>query len=419
MNKRIMIFGGGDTHLPLIRACKDLGYHIVVTDPLENPLYKHLADKLVVLDPKDYEGHRRVIREERIGAIATTGMELPLYLMADLAQEFGFIFPSPEVVRTVRNKYLMKQKFMEHGVPCAKGVKIETLDQLRDMDLSGWDFPLIIKPVDSYSSRGVFRVESREELLRRFRETSAFSSTGEVLVEEFMEGPIIGAENITYNGETTVVQTTGYITTPYPYFVELELYQPADFPDEVIEQVKDVVKRAHKAVGLDNVGTNTELIITSSGPKVVEIAGRMGGDHVSSYLPLLSTGVDMPRALAQIVMGDKPDLNFTQKRFSSIRYFNWEPGTKVVKTLPIEAFRKHPLVAHANLRFEPGDILPPVTESAHRHSFFITSADTRQQLRQNVEILMDEISKYMITEPADGSAEKILREKSAELAGVK
>jgi biotin carboxylase len=407
MNKRIMIFGGGDTHQPLLRACKELGYHIVVTDPLKKPLYAHLADKLVVLDPNDHEGHRQVIQQENIGAIATCGMESPLFLMADLAQEFGFIFPSPEVVRAARDKFLMKQKFLEHGVPCARGVKIERYEELEALDMSEWEFPLILKPVDGTSSRGVFRIEDREQLLARFWETTTFSSNGEVIVEEFMSGPQIGTENITYNGETTVVQTTGYICTPYPYFVELELYQPANFPAETIERVKEVVKQAHKAIGLDNCGTNTELIITPSGPKVVEIAGRLGGDHVASYLPLLSTGVDMCRALAQIVMGDKPDLNFTRNRFSSIRYFNWTPGARVASTRPIAEFKRHPLVAHAALKFDPGDILPPVTESAHRHSFFITSANTRAELVKNVEILMKEISGYMMVEPVEAPRESI------------
>jgi biotin carboxylase len=398
MSKRILVFGAGDSQSHLLKACKELGYYVVTTDPKEKALFAHLADRHVVLDPQDYEGHRQLICEEKIQGIVTCAMETPLFLMADLAQEFGFIFPSPEVVRRARSKYLMKQQFMQHGVPCAKGIKIDSFEQLQAIDFSTWTFPLIIKPVDGYSSRGVVKAENQEQLFEFYQTTKTYSSQGDVLVEEFMEGPQIGTENITYQGETTIIQTTGYIITPYPYTTELELYQPSAFSAETIEQVKEVVKRAHKAVGIDNCGSNAELIITKDGPKMVEMAARLGGDHVASHLPLLSTGVDMTKALAQIVMGEAPDLTPTKQRFSSIRYVNWEPGKRVKEVLPIQSFLQHPLVAHAAIKVEAGDVLPPVTESMNRHSFLITSGDTREALNRNVALLMDELLKYVILE---------------------
>ncbi len=395
----MLVFGGGDTHLPIIKACKALGYYTIVTDPAEKPLYAHLADKLAVLDPNDYEGHRRLVQEERIDGLVTCGMENPLPLMARLAEEFGFIHPSPEVVRQVRNKYLMKRKFIEHGVPCARGIKIQHYESLEGVDLSEWSFPLILKPVDSYSSRGVFKVENEVELRAYYPKTAAFASNGEVILEEFMEGTQIGAECITFGGETHVVQTTGYLNTAFPYCVEIELYQPAGLSYEMLGQVQDVVKRAHRAVGLDNCGSNIELMITEEGPKVIEIAGRLGGDHVSSYLPLLSTGVDMNRALAQVAMGVSADLEPIHARFSMIRYCTWEVGARVVQTRPAAEFKAHPWVTHAAIRFDPGDILPPITESMHRHAFFITSGDTWEELRERVDHLIEEIKPYITVEP--------------------
>lgn len=399
MNKRILVFGGGDTHLHLIQACKALGYYTIVTDPAEKPLYAHLADKLVVLDPNDYEGHRRLVQEERIDGLATCGMETPLPLMARLAEEFGLIHHTPEVVQQVRNKYLMKQKFIENGVPCARGIKIQHYESLEGVDLSEWSFPLILKPVDSYSSRGVFKVENEAELRAYYPQTVAFASNGEVILEEFMEGRQIGAECITFQGETTVVQTTGYVNTPYPYCVEIELYQPSGLSDDMLERVKDVVKRAHRAVGIENGGSNIEIMITEEGPKVIEIAGRLSSDHVSSYLPILSTGVDMSRALCRVVMGEAPDLRPTHARYSIICFYTWEVGARVVETRPIEEFKAHPWVTHAALKFDPGDILPPVTESMHRHGFFITSGDTQEELQERVKVLKKEFEPYITVEP--------------------
>ena len=398
MARKILVFGAGDHHQMLIRACKNLGYFTIVTDPQEKTLFGHLADKFVVLAPDDYDGHRRLIREEGIEGLATCAMETPLMMMAKLAEEFGLIFPSSEVILHARNKYLMKQRFLEHGVPCARGIRVRSREELEEIDFSHWAFPLIIKPVDAYSSRGVFRALNKEELFAYYPETRKFSSGGDVLVEEFLEGPEVSVESITFQGKTTVIQITDHIITPYPRTVELEHYQPSYLPDSVHRQIKEVVIKAHQAIGIDNSGSHAELKITAQGPKMLEIASRLGSDHMSSYLPLLSTGVDMNQAIAQVAMGEAPDLEVKHRQFSGIRYYTWEPGKRVKKTFPIDQLLRNPLVTHAALKVQEGDILPEITESSKRHAYFITCGDTKDQLLQRMDLLTEEISKLVVVE---------------------
>jgi biotin carboxylase len=406
MKKKILVFGAGDNQTLLIKACRHLGYYTIATDPNPQAPGADFADLFVPLAPKDAEAHRELIRQAGVQGIVSCQMENPLSLMAELAQEFGFPFPTPEVIRRARNKFLMKQAFREAGVPCAKGILVDNCEGLAQLDLSGFQFPLIIKPVDSYSSRGVFRVDTQEQLICFCRETSRFSSTGQVLVEEFLEGPEVSVESVTYRGKTEVIQITDKTITPYPHTVELAHAQPSALPSDICAQIADITQRAIAAIGIDNSGSHAELIITKDGPKMVEIGSRLGGDYISSYLTLLSTGVDMNRAVAQIAMGETPDLEKTVARASGIQYINWAPGLRIERMDGFGAFMQMPGIDYAGILINQGEVLPEITDSAKRHAFFITSAENRTELAKNIGRLSTALSCCVVLN--DPNAEPVL-----------
>ena len=322
-------------------------------------------------------------------------MENPLPLMARLAAKYNLLFPTVDVIQRARNKYLMKKAFLEARVPCAQGQIIENQEELQQLDFAQWQFPLIIKPVDSYSSRGVYKVNSEKELHSRYPEALRYSSTGQVLLEEFLEGPEVSVEAVTFQGKTYVIQITDKVITPYPNTVELAHYQPSQLSALELNQIGEVVEAAIEALGIDFSGSHAELKLTPQGPKMIEIGARLGGDYISSYLTTLSTGVDMNRAIAQIAMGEEPDVNSTLRQFSGIQYVNWPAGRKVKAVAALEPFLQNPKVAFANIMVAPGDILPAITESTNRHAFFITSAETQAELNQNVQELVADLSTFI------------------------
>lgn len=387
MKAAILVFGGGDNQLDLIKACRKLGYRTIVTDPMENPPGAKWADLFVSLPPDDKMAHEKLIIEEKIKGIVTCQMENPLELMAELAQKFGMPFPYPEAVRKARNKFLMKEAFVSGEVPCAFGTMFRNYEQASNSNLSHRDFPLIMKPVDSHSSKGVFRVESKKNLLEYFPLTSSFSSNGEVLVESFLSGPEVSVEAITFKGTTTIIQITDKWITPYPHTVELQHIQPSALPKPTQNEIKSIVIKAAKALELDNCGIHAELKITSQGPKMIEIAARLGGDYISSWLTLLSTGINMNKALAQIAMGRHPDLEQHFSWHSAIRYVNWPSGYKVVKIASLKPYLNDHRVNHAGIFLDQGQLIPEVWESKNRHAFFITSANSRQQLMKHIKAL--------------------------------
>lgn len=385
--KTILIFGAGLNQLELIREAKNLGVISIAIDPNSNAVGVEEADFFYRVDGDDYELTKEIALKHNVNGIVTGQMENPLRLMARLAQELGFIFNSPEVVERCRDKHLMKECFIKNQIPCAKGVlfsgyTLPTQDELEKQNLV---FPLIIKPTDAHSSRGVVRVEDYKELKEQVLETANFSSNQNYLVEEFLEGQELSVEAITHKGETHIVQFTEKFITPFPRTVELGHLQPARITSEEKEEIDKVVKKAIVALGIDNSPTHTEVMLTKKGVKIIEVAARLGGDFIGSYLTKASTGISLDRATIEIALGLEPKVEKENKEFAYIKYFFLPAQKKVVEVLNYQDILEEDSLVFAQIFVKPGDITTTLTHSAHRAGCVLVKGKTYRDVLQKAQ----------------------------------
>lgn len=373
-----MIFGAGLNQLELIREARALGLVTVVVDPQHDPPGKAEADHFCRIDGNDYEATKAAAVRYDVSGIVTGQMEKPLRLMARLAQEMGFSFNSPEVTERCIDKWLMKKAFMAHRVPCARGILVKPGEEI---SLPEWmSFPVIIKPRDAFSSRGVYRCNDREAIDAFIGESRSFSSTGDIIIEEFLRGEEFSVESLTYNGETTVMQFTEKYITPYPRTVELGHLQPAELDLATKMEVSAVVRKALSALGVMNSAAHTEVMVTEGGPVLIEVGARLGGDFIGSYLTTASTGMSMDRAAVEIAMGVAPSHRPSFRAFSMIRYLELPEGKVVNEVLPADDIMSLPGVVFAAVFVSPGDEIKPVSHSALRPGCIIAEAETKSQL---------------------------------------
>ncbi len=379
--KKVLIFGAGINQITLIKACNELGYQSVVIDPNTKAPGKQYANTFEVAGAQDYEKTKEIALTYQVDGIATSQMENPLRLMARLAEELGFIFNKPDIIETGLNKYLMKKKFIENKIPCARFKLFKNRKTITEESLKDFEYPLIIKPVDAHSSRGVYRVETFKEIIEHIDETFSYSKTGNVLIEEFIEGPEYSIEAVTFKGKTTIVQYTEKIITPFPNVVELGHIQPAaDLSETQKKRIDKVVIKAINSIGLDNTVTHTEVKYSKSGPVIIEVGPRMGGDFISSYLVLHSCGVNLDKVTICLSLGLEPDIKPRIEKFSFIQYLKLKPGKKIKRIGNWKKILKMPGVVFAHVQVEEGDIIPKITDSAKRPALVIVEGDSRPQV---------------------------------------
>lgn len=397
-NKSILIFGSGLNQLTLIKSAKELGVFSVVIDPIDNSPGKEFADIFYRVDGNDYETTKAIAIKHNVSGIVTSQMEKPMRLMAKLAQELGFIFHSPEVTEKSLDKWLMKKAFIDNNVPCAAGKLFLPEQNITLSEIEGLKFPLIIKPRAATSSQGVFKLNSIDEIHKYRKITESFSKNGEVIVEEFLDGPEFSVETITYQGKTNIVQVTEKFITPFPTTVEMGHLQPAILNIDEIKNISEVVISAVNAIGIDNSASHAEVKLTGDGANMVEIGARLGGDYISSYLTLHSCGVNMDKAAIQVALGEKPDLTPTLNQFSYIKYFSLPVGQKVVKIETWDDLLKNEDIVFANIAVKPGEIIEPITESRKRPGFVIVKGLSRDDVISKAEMYARLICSKIITD---------------------
>ena len=87
-----------------------------------------------------------------------------------------------------------------------------------------------------------------------------------------------------------------------------------------------VAVQAVRAIGIENAPAHVEIKVTEDGPKIVELAARLGGDFITSRLVPLSTGIDMVGASVLLATGEVPDLTPKWKRGAAIHFISVSNG---------------------------------------------------------------------------------------------
>ena len=180
----------------------------------------------------------------------------------------------------------MRLALQKENVPIPKFFKVSNVKEYQNA-VKKFNMPFIVKPVDSSGSRGIFEVidiNNNQLIKQAYEYCRPFSRNGDVIVEEYMKGPEVSVETLSINGECHVIQITDKLTTGAPHFVEMAHSQPTRHSQKIIEQISKIAKAANKAIGIENGPSHTEIIVTTEGPKVVELGARLGGDNITTHL---------------------------------------------------------------------------------------------------------------------------------------
>lgn len=374
--KAVLIFGVGPLQESIIKRAKLMGLYTVGIDPVADATCRDAVDAFEVVPGQDYEGTCAVVNKYGIDAIVTAATDKPLVMMACIAEKYGFPFFSVETAQWSTDKYQMKQRFMEGGVPCAKGRLVKSVEETADMV-----YPVIVKPRDNSGSRGVKLCRSKEELAASMSEAFEVSKLDTILVEEFIEGPEYSIEGLHYDGSTEVIQFTEKKTTEFPYNVELGHNQPAKLTDEQKNAIREIVYRIGKTLKFENCPSHTELKINERGIFVIETSPRLGGDYITSTLVPLSTGINMEDQLLHIALGENVDTNSGRfDKASGVCFLNLPCGKVMAIDDAIHEVSTWPNVKVFSTSLKVADEIHPITSSLNRYGQFIVQADNKREL---------------------------------------
>ncbi|PKL15353.1 MAG: lactate dehydrogenase, partial [Spirochaetae bacterium HGW-Spirochaetae-6] len=354
-----MIIGGGILQVPAIQTAIAMGIKTIVTDYDPNAYGLKIAHYPVIMSTRDVDGTVRAAKELSkkipIDGVITVGTDASKTVAA-VANSLGLPGIKFEDAECASNKIKMRMRFKQHNVPCPDFYGVWTYNEALEA-FHKLPKPVVVKPADNMGARGVRKVSDAEELVEAFESAKKNSPSGEIIIEEYMEGDELSIDSLIFDNEVFITGIADRIIEYPPYFVETGHIMPSLKSKEVQEEAVRVMKLGIKALGLNIGAAKGDIKVTAQGIKIVEMAARLSGGFMSTYTYPYSTGVNLMKAAISIVLGHKPtakDLTPQWNRVSIEKAIIPAPGTiKEVRNL--DAAEKIPGVKNIFITKEIGD----------------------------------------------------------------
>ena len=378
--KKLMILGASILQLPAIKKATDLGLCTIAVDMNPDAVGFNVPGVIKeVISTIDIPAIVAAAKKHRIDGIMTLATDMPMRAVAAVAHEMNLVGIDADTALKATNKAEMRKALREGCVPIPEFYKVSNEKEYIDA-VKQFNVPFIVKPADSSGSRGIFEITDLTDtalIKKAYDYCRPFSKVGDVVVEEFMSGPEVSVETLSVDGICHVIQITDKLTTGAPHYVEMGHSQPTRLGKETAKEISAVAKAANKAIGIKNGPSHTEIIVTSTGPKIVEIGARLGGDNINTHLVPLSTGVDIVECCIKIALGEKPDISPKWNKGAAIRYFKQHAG--IVRSIEgIEEAEKVNGVCQISIVHGVGECVTEVNSSGARMGFVIASDDSSE-----------------------------------------
>ena len=334
------------------------------------------ADKSLEISTNDIDRVIEAAAENDIDAILTLATDLPVRTVAAVVERLGLVGISVDTAFKATNKILMREALRENNVPVPNFYKCTSKEEFLDAvkQIGG---KCVCKPADSSGSRGVRMLshcDSDEMLSDAYYYSREYATGGEVIVEEFMEGPEVSVESIISDDEVFTLAVTDKITTGPPFFVEIGHSQPSQLSSSALMEIGKIAIAAIKTLGICNSAAHTEIIVTDKGPRIVEIGARMGGDHIATHLVPLSTGIDMVKSCIEIALGETPNIEQVFHKGSAIGYL-MSPVGRISRIEGVQQAKGMSGVKCVYINKTIGEYSTTVRNSADRTGYIIAQAE--------------------------------------------
>ena len=301
--KKLAIIGAALFQEHAILKAKEMGLETHVFAWEAGDPGEKMADFFYPISIREKEEILAKCQEIGIDGIISIASDLAMVTVNYVAEKMGLTGNSIAATLISTNKHEMREAFAKGGDPSPQSIVADATTDLDAIDIA---LPLIVKPTDRSGSRGVIKVEKKEDLKTAIDFAINESFEKKAVVEEFATGDEYSVEYISCRGKHYLLAVTEKTTSGEPWFIEMSHIEPAPITNERRENIRRVCDHALDTLMLYDGAGHIELKVDANeNIKIIEIGGRMGGGFIGSDLVELSTGYDYVSNVIRIAMGEE------------------------------------------------------------------------------------------------------------------
>lgn len=383
-----MVLPGTYWQLALIDKIKEMGNRVLVVNPApDSPGFSH-ADGYLQSDIFDYERVVNYGKENHVDAVISDQCDIAMNLIAELGDAFSVPALDKETAALYTDKFLMREFCKKHGLLYPEYKLCKTVADAESL-LTQLGRPIIIKPLDSNASHGVFKCSTAEEIRDHFDEAMSFSRVEKsVLAERFIEGTEFTIDSVKTPNKHYCLAISEKKHFKHNKNIANELlfsHHSDRFDYDAIRQANDTF------VNLSNLQfgfTHAEYKCEDGNFYLIEIAARGGGNMISSVITQYLSGYDTYRYLIECATGNIHDEDFSirpqyQDRAAVLKFFPTpKGGGKVTSIEGLDYLENEKDIVQYRFNFKVGDVIEDAVNDSARIGFYIATCENMERLKE-------------------------------------
>jgi biotin carboxylase len=359
--KKLLVLGGTRMQIPVMKHARSLGHKVISCDYLpDNPGHSY-SDEYHNVSTTDQNAVLELSRRLAIDGILAFASDPAAPTAAFVADQLGLPGAGQAAVESLSDKGQFRQLLHRLDLPAPDFCVGNDLNQLQT-ECSRLKLPAIVKPVDSSGSKGVGRLDKHSDLPPLFHAAAPFSRTGNVIVEEYIDGPQLHGDGFVLDGSLKFCLLGDH---HFNGIVNSSTFYPSSLSRDPLDEIERQVRCVLSAVNFRGGGINIEARVRESDGQVflIEIGPRNGG-HFTHHAIELACGFDLVQAAVDHAL-DAPYRNqqvaFTDCAANLVLYASTAGRLKSIEFLP---GMPASLVA-VHLYKSPGDLVESSWNSAN------------------------------------------------------
>ena len=269
--QRVLLLDTNYSAAPIYDYLVGKGYEVFVAGGNPNDFLARTAERYLQFDYSDVARTLELVDSLQIGFVVPGCNDQSYLTCARINTELGlFGLDSIEATEAINNK----EKFRAF----AESIGISVPQVFSPQD-AGAVWPIIVKPVDAYSGRGVTVLDESQadELSGAIRRAKEFSRTGACIIEEYVDGLLFSHSAFVSGGEIQKDFIVAEHGSANPFVVDTS-WVDLGFSADLLRRVRQNVSSMARALGLVNGLIHTQFIAKDDSYWFIEVTRRCPGD---------------------------------------------------------------------------------------------------------------------------------------------
>lgn len=377
---KAMVLAGGYSQIQLINEIKSRGIKVLLADNNPNAVARPFTDEFVKADILDFERIKEIAAEEKVDFVITACADQVLLTSAWVSEELGLpCYIDYETACKVSDKAVMKTMCRDHNIPSSKYV---IQKEFNPDELTHLRYPLVVKPVDGYSAKGITKVLEPSQLESAFDYAYGISRCKEIVIEEYVQGEEVTVDVYVENGVAKVLSISNTEKLKLDnVFLAFRTWHKATITEKACENIAVAAQQIADAFQLSDTPMLIQFIVDGDEVSALEYCARTGGG--AKYVLLeKASGFNPFSTLVDLTLGKKPHIEVkpAENKYISNEFIYCNPG--VFDHLEgFDELKEEGTISDYCVFKWPGAEIKTIRTSSDRAASFTIQADTVAEMK--------------------------------------